>query len=74
MHRADLVDQSDVFLQDAPTGSIDPVVSDKIDNLMMSLRQYHAVLTVPHSITRAGRVANRIAWCHLGELRKLVLT
>lgn len=60
----------DVLLTDEPKGSIDPVATAKIEDLIQSLRQDHAVVIVTHSMMQA----RGIAYFHLGELRKVAST
>lgn len=64
----------EVLLMDEPTGSIDPVATDRIEALMESLKQDHAVVIVTHSMMQARRIADRVAYFHLGELREVGVT
>lgn len=58
----------DVLLMDEPTGSIDPVATAQIEELMVTLRQDHAVVVVTHSMMQARRIADRVAYFRLGAL------
>ena len=58
----------DVLLMDEPTGSIDPIATQKIEDLMTDLRQDHSVVIVTHSMMQARRIADRVAYFHLGAL------
>lgn len=58
----------DVLLMDEPTGSIDPVATEHVEELMMDLKRDHSVIVVTHSMMQAKRVADRVAHFHLGEL------
>lgn len=58
----------DVLLMDEPTGSIDPIATAKIEELMLSLKPDHAIVVVTHSMMQARRLADRVAYFHLGEL------
>lgn len=64
----------DVLLMDEPTGSIDPVATGHIEELMLELGRAHALVVVTHSMMQARRVANRVAHFHLGELIELGAT
>ncbi|GFE50437.1 phosphate ABC transporter ATP-binding protein [Roseobacter cerasinus] len=64
----------EVLLMDEPTGSIDPVATAKIEDLMLELSDDHAVVIITHSMMQARRIADRVAYFHLGELRELSLT
>lgn len=58
----------DVLLMDEPTGSIDPIATQHVEDLMMDLKRDHSVIVVTHSMMQAKRVADRVAHFHLGEL------
>lgn len=58
----------DVLLMDEPTGSIDPIATAHVEDLMMDLKKDHSVIVVTHSMMQAKRVADRVAHFHLGEL------
>lgn len=63
--------QPDILLMDEPTGSIDPIATAKVEELVMSLKQDHAVVVITHSMMEARRVADRVAYFHLGELLEI---
>ncbi|MEL7012395.1 MAG: phosphate ABC transporter ATP-binding protein [Pseudomonadota bacterium] len=65
-----LATQPEVLLMDEPTGSIDPIATAKIEDLMLELGQDHTVLVITHSMMQARRVADRVAYFHMGELRE----
>jgi phosphate transport system ATP-binding protein len=58
----------DVLLMDEPTGSIDPIATAKVEELVMELRHDKAIVLVTHSMMQARRVADRVAVFHLGRL------
>jgi len=58
----------EVLLMDEPTGSIDPVATELIEELMIDLGRTHAVIVITHSMMQAKRVADRVAHFHLGRL------
>jgi len=61
----------DVLLMDEPTGSIDPIATAKVEELMLQLRPDHAIVVVTHSMMEARRVADRVAYFHLGRLLEI---
>ena len=63
--------QPDVLLMDEPTGSIDPIATAKVEQLMLTLKTDHAIVVVTHSMMEARRVADRVAYFHLGRLLEL---
>lgn len=58
----------DVILMDEPTRSCDPRATQRFEELMMDLRQDHAVVVVTQSMRQARRVADRIACFDCGEI------
>jgi len=61
----------DVMLMDEPTGSIDPIATEAVEDLMMELREDHAIVVITHSMMQAKRVADRVAYFHLGRLLEI---
>jgi phosphate transport system ATP-binding protein len=57
-----------VLLMDEPTGSIDPIATKKVEQLILELRKTHAVVVVTHSMMEARRIADRVAMFYLGRL------
>lgn len=63
-----LATQPDVLLMDEPTGSIDPIATARIEELLLELKQDHAVVIITHSMAQARRIADCVAYFHLGKL------
>ena len=66
-----LATEPEVLLMDEPTGSIDPIATAKVEELMLKLKEDHSVVVITHSMMQARRVADRVAYFHLGELREI---
>ncbi len=66
--------EPDVLLMDEPTGSIDPVATAKVEELILDLKVDHSVVVVTHSLREAKRIADRVAYFHLGRLLELAGT
>lgn len=66
-----LATNPDVLLMDEPTGSVDPVATAKLEELMVDIGQTHAIVIVTHSMMEARRIADRVAYFHLGALLEL---
>lgn len=69
-----LATQPDVLLMDEPTGSIDPIATAKLEELMVELKSSHAIVVVTHSMMEARRIADRVAYFHLGKLLEIGAT
>jgi len=63
-----------VLLMDEPTGSIDPIAANKVEQLILDLADTHAIVLVTHSMMEARRVADRVAMFYLGRLVEIGLT
>jgi len=58
----------DVILMDEPTSALDPISTEKIEALMLELKNQYSIITVTHNMQQAGRVADYTAFFHLGDL------
>ena len=58
----------DVILMDEPTSALDPISTEKIEALMLELKEKYTIITVTHNMQQAARVADYTAFFHLGEL------
>jgi len=63
--------QPEVLLMDEPTGSIDPIATAKIEELLTGLRVDHSIIIITHSMMEARRIADRVAFFHLGALKEI---
>lgn len=61
----------EVLLMDEPTGSIDPISTALVEDLMMDLRTDHSIVVVTHSMMESRRIADRVAYFHMGELLEI---
>ncbi len=61
----------DVLLMDEPTGSIDPISTGHVEELILRLKERMSIIVVTHAMEQAKRVADRTAFFHLGRLREL---
>jgi phosphate transport system ATP-binding protein len=58
----------EILLMDEPTSALDPKSSHAIEELILSLKQEHAVLLVTHQVEQARRVADCILRVEEGTL------
>jgi phosphate transport system ATP-binding protein len=61
----------EVMLMDEPTGSIDPIATHKVENLLLALKAEVAIVVITHSMMEARRIADRVAYFHLGRLLEI---
>ncbi len=58
----------EVLLLDEPCSALDPISTAVIEELIVGLRESVAVVIVTHNLQQAQRVADHVAFMHLGEL------
>ena len=58
----------EVILMDEPCSALDPIATDRIENLIHELRKDYTVVIVTHNMQQAARVSAYTAFLYLGEL------
>jgi phosphate transport system ATP-binding protein len=57
-----------VLLLDEPTASLDPLSTQKVEELVYELRKEITVVIVTHNMQQAARVSDQTAFMLLGEM------
>lgn len=63
-----LAAEPEVLLLDEPCSALDPISTAVIEELIVGLRESVAIVIVTHNLQQAQRVADHVAFMHLGEL------
>lgn len=63
-----LATEPDVLLLDEPTASLDPLSTQKVEELVYELRKEVTVVIVTHNMQQAARISDRTAFMLHGEL------
>jgi phosphate transport system ATP-binding protein len=63
-----LAAEPEVLLLDEPCSALDPISTATIEELIVELRESVAIVIVTHNLQQAFRVADHVAFMHLGEL------
>ena len=63
-----LATDPEVLLLDEPTASLDPISTQRVEELVYELRQDMTVVIVTHNMQQAARVSDRTAFMLAGEL------
>jgi phosphate transport system ATP-binding protein len=63
-----------VLLMDEPASALDPISTEKVEELVVELAKRLCIVIVTHSMNQAIRVAHRTAFFYLGELVELAPT
>ncbi len=58
----------EVILMDEPCSALDPIASERIEELIMELKANYTIIIVTHSMQQARRVSDQTAFFHLGRL------
>jgi phosphate transport system ATP-binding protein len=58
----------EVLLLDEPTASLDPVGTQRIEELCHALKTDYTIVIVTHNMQQAARVSDRTAFFYMGEL------
>lgn len=66
--------EPEVLLMDEPCSALDPISTDKIEQLMLRLRERFCIVIVTHNMQQAQRVADFTAFMYLGNLIEHGLT
>lgn len=60
--------EPEVLLMDEPTASLDPIATQKIENLILELKKEWTVIIVTHNMQQAARISDFTGFMYLGEL------
>jgi phosphate transport system ATP-binding protein len=60
--------QPEVILMDEPASALDPIATQKIEELIVELKKNYTIVIVTHNMQQAGRVSDRTAFFMLGKL------
>jgi phosphate transport system ATP-binding protein len=57
-----------ILLFDEPTSSLDPISSNKIEQLLLELKADVTIIIVTHNLQQAARTSDFTAFFYIGEL------
>ncbi len=60
--------EPEVLLMDEPASALDPLATQKIEELIYDLKQKYTVVIVTHNMQQAARVSDYTAFLYMGEL------
>jgi len=58
----------DILLMDEPASALDPIATQKIEELIYELKENYTIVIVTHNMQQAARVSDRTAFFMLGKL------
>jgi len=60
--------QPEVLLMDEPASALDPIATQKIEEMITELKKEYAIIIVTHNMQQAVRVSDYTGFMYLGEL------
>jgi phosphate transport system ATP-binding protein len=60
--------EPEVILMDEPASALDPIATQKIEELVVELKKDYTIVIVTHNMQQAGRVSDKTAFFMLGKL------
>ena len=63
-----LANEPEVLLLDEPASALDPIATQKIEELVYELKRELTIIIVTHNLQQAARVSDTTAFFYLGEL------
>jgi phosphate transport system ATP-binding protein len=63
-----LANEPDVLLMDEPCSALDPIATQRIEELNVELKQAYSIVIVTHNMQQAARVSDYAGFFYLGKL------
>jgi phosphate transport system ATP-binding protein len=60
--------EPEVILMDEPASALDPIATQKIEELIVKLKEHYTIVIVTHNMQQAARVSDRTSFFLLGKL------
>jgi phosphate transport system ATP-binding protein len=60
--------EPEVILMDEPASALDPIATQKIEELIQILKRNYTIIIVTHNMQQAARVSDYTGFFYLGEL------
>ena len=60
--------QPEVILMDEPCSALDPIATERIEDLITELKGQYTIIIVTHSMQQARRLSDKTAYFHMGRL------
>jgi phosphate transport system ATP-binding protein len=63
-----LANEPDLLLLDEPCSALDPIATQRVEELLVELKREITIVIVTHNLHQAARIADETAFFYLGEL------
>lgn len=58
----------EVLLMDEPTSALDPISTNRVEELIMELKEHYTIVIVTHNMSQAARLSDKSMFMYLGQL------
>ena len=58
----------ELLLMDEPTSALDPISTNKIEELLLQLKEHYTIIIVTHNMSQAARISDNSMFMYLGDL------
>jgi phosphate transport system ATP-binding protein len=58
----------EIVLMDEPASALDPIATQRIEELIYELKQEYTIVIVTHNMQQAARISDYTAFLYMGEL------
>lgn len=58
----------EVLLMDEPTSALDPISTNRIEDLILELKEHYTIVIVTHNMSQAARISDNSMFMYLGHL------
>jgi phosphate transport system ATP-binding protein len=66
--------EPEILLMDEPCSALDPIATEKIENLIEELQKKYTVIIVTHNMQQAARVSDYTGYLYIGKLIEFGIT
>ena len=63
--------EPEILLMDEPASALDPIATQKIEDLIGELKENYTIIIVTHNMQQAARVSDMTAFFYMGKLIEL---
>jgi len=60
--------EPEILLMDEPASALDPIATQKIEELVLELKERYTIIIVTHNMQQAARVSDTTAFFYMGKL------
>jgi len=58
----------EIILMDEPTSALDPISTNRIEDLILELKEHYTIIIVTHNMSQAARISDKSMFMYLGHL------